>query len=966
MKRQFARLVSIVIGMIMVVSLFAKPINVNAQVDPLQMLAAYTGRSAADLRLEDSTTATLLNGRQVLRIKAVDAKTGEIVGGDFENGKSVDFAALLAKAGQEWRAAHGALTKDTVAYLEKIAPDQRVDISVWLAGKIDALDKPVIESRAAPESGTAVNEGETAPASTEQTEMVDGKLVAVPISEDQLPEDVLRAIAEENGEAYIPEAVEKTAEEVAGGEAAQFAAIPAADVDGQIEAFKQANDQYVSSQVLALQEKFAQRLSAAGLVAAYASSSTPLAVLQGVPRSVVEEMSRWPEIDAIYIELNQGGPTLNNARPAQNGTYINSVGYTGSGVAVSITEGERIYLANPALVVRNVYNSSQPFQSHPTAVAGFIKSSASGYEGLARGATVDSANGSYSDWSVMSAAMDWGSANNNVLNHSFYWSPGTGVFTAADRQLDYKVRWGYDFATVASGNFGNGCGSNYTTFVTHPGQGYNVMTVGSYEDGDNSSWADDAMDVCSSFGDPNNDASGVNHEKPEVAAVGATMNSTLTNASAPLIGPVGSGTSYASPMVAALAADIIQAAPTLKTYPEAVKAVIMASALHNIEGDPRLSDVDGVGAVDFSAALTIVERGNFADQQITPTTTFPITKSVFAYKGERVRFVAVWLANPDAAYTTDSLPADLDLGAYRSNGTTLITSSASSTNGFEIVDFVAPETETYQIKVSQWTYDGGNSWLGTAWFRGEYRIVPETGYGDPLATPMGTQLAVVPTDWTPTAYWRAVGIRSNNSDHDLRMYTAALFGDPSTRTLAASSSYSTSSNPVDFVVVDGNHRSSSLSEHYVVKRWDTALPGGYNVMLSNPGIGIYKGGTYGAYHFSAAQMLRVYDFYLYKNKTYKITIIPRTTAPDVDLINASDLGVRLYKSTSGTPSTYVKGEGSYIKMADGHTSLTRVETFTFTPTASDWYGLVVYSKTNAVANFYIRLQNQIYTPLIRR
>ncbi len=966
MKKQFARLFSAALGLIMVVSLFAAPINVNAQIDPLQMLAASTGRNAAVLQLQDSTTATLLNGRQVLRIKALDTKTGEIVGGDFENGIAVDFGALMAEAGLEWRSAHGALTKDTVAYLEKIAPDQRVDISVWLAGKFDELERPVIESRGVPESGTAVNEGEAAAASTEQTEIVDGKRVAIPLSEDQLPEDVLRAIAAENGEEYIPQAVEKTEAEVAAGEAAQFAAIPAADADGQIAAYKAANDQYISSQVMALQEKFAQRLSAAGLVAAYASSNTPLAVLQGVPRSVVEEMARWPEIDAIYIELNEGGPALNNARPAQNGTYINGVGYTGTGVAVSVTEGERAFFANPALTMRNTYDGAQPYQNHPTAVAGFIKSTASGYEGLANGATVDSANGSYSDWSIMSAAMDWGAANNSVLNHSFYWSPGTGTFTAADRQLDYIVRWSYDFAAVASGNFGNGCGGNYTAYVTHPGQGYNVMTVGSYEDVDNTNWADDAMDVCSSFGDPNNDASGTNHEKPEVAAVGATMNSTLTNVSAPLVGPVGSGTSYASPMVAALAADIIQAAPALSSEPEAVKAIIMASALHNIEGAQRLSDVDGAGGVDFSAALTIVERGNFADQQLTPATTFPITQSVYAYKGERVRFVAVWLANPDAAYTTDALPADLDVTAYRSDGTTAIASSASSANGFEIVDFIAPATESYQIKVSKWSYTGGNSWLGTAWFRGEYRIVPEAGYSDPFATPMGTQLAVVPTDWTITNYWRGVGIRSNNSDHDLRMYTEALFGNPSTRTLAASSSYSTATNPIDFVVVDGNHRSSSLAEHYVVKRWDTALPGGYNVIFSNPGIGITKGGTYGAYHLSAAQVLRVYDLYMYKNRTYKITVIPRTTALDVNLINASDLGVRLYKSTSGSPSTYVKGQSSSIRLADGHTSLTRTESFLYTPTQSDWYGLVVYSKTNAVANFYIRVENRVYTPLIRK
>ena len=960
MTKRLAGWFSIVISILMIVSLFAAPVKVNAQVDPLQLLAAATGHSVTDLQVGDVQTATLLNGRQVLRVKAVDLKTGEALGADFENGIQVDFAALQAAAGAEWRAQHGALTKATVAYLDKIAPDQRVDISVWLAGKIEALDKPVSDQPAAAASGTAVNDGEAAPAAAGETMLFEGKQVAVPLRDDQLPADIRAALTAADSDAETPPMAEKSEEEITAGQAALSASIPAANADGAIEAFKQANDQYVSAQVTALQEKFLQRLSAAGLMASYASSSTPLAVLQGVPRSVVEEMAFWPEIDAIYIELNQGGPSVNNARPAQNAVYANNSGYIGTGVGVSVTEGERAFLANPALTLRNTYDGTKPYAGHPTAVAGFIKSSYSGYEGLANGATVDSANGSYSDWSIMSAAIDWGSTNNTVLNHSFWWSPLDGVFTAADRQLDYKVRFGYDTAAVAAGNFGAaGCGS-FSNYVNHPGQGYNVITVGSFEDNNNSNWTDDAMDGCSGFGDPNNDASGLNHEKPEVAAIGATMNSTLTNAAAPLVGDVGSGTSYASPMVAALAADIIQAAPTLADEPEAVKAIIMASAVHNIEGDQRISDKDGVGGVDFTGALTIVERGNFKDQGINSSTTFPLTETVYAYKGERVRFVAVWLANPDGAYTTDALPADLDLYVYRADGTTLVGSSLSSVNGFEIVDFVAPATETYQIKISKFSYSGSNTWLGTAWLRGEYRISPETGYLYPMATPLGTHLVNHPSDWPITGYWRGVGIRSVDSDHDLYLYTESLWGNPGARTLGGSSSYG--SNPVDFVVVDGNHRSSSLAEHYVVKRYNAALTGGYYVNLSDPGIGLVRG-TYGPYHYSSSQTIRVFDLYIPKGKTVKVTLIPLVSGTD---INQSDLALRLYRSISGSSSTYIRGQSSATRTADASTAFNKWENFTYSAPSSDWYGLVVSSKTVGQANFYIRIQYLSYIPVVRR
>ena len=48
-------------------------------------------------------------------------------------------------------------------------------------------------------------------------------------------------------------------------------------------------------------------------------------------------------------------------------------------------------------------------------------------------------------------------------------------------------------------------------------------------------------------------------------------------------------------MVAALAADLISADYLLSTKPAALRSIIMATALHNIEGDARLSDWDGVG-----------------------------------------------------------------------------------------------------------------------------------------------------------------------------------------------------------------------------------------------------------------------------------------------------------------------------------------------------------------------------------
>ena len=66
----------------------------------------------------------------------------------------------------------------------------------------------------------------------------------------------------------------------------------------------------------------------------------------------------------------------------------------------------------------------------------------------------------------------------------------------------------------------------------------------------------------------------------------------------------------AAPMVSAVAAKMIEADPNLSSYPEALTAVLMATSLHNIEGNQDTSRLDGVGSLDASAALISVRTGS--------------------------------------------------------------------------------------------------------------------------------------------------------------------------------------------------------------------------------------------------------------------------------------------------------------------------------------------------------------------
>src|SRR5262249_53751265 len=131
--------------------------------------------------------------------------------------------------------------------------------------------------------------------------------------------------------------------------------------------------------------------------------------------------------------------------------------------------------------------------------------------------------------------------------------------------------------------------------------GYNVITVGSFDDRGTAGWSDDVMSQFSTRLDPASLHS--DRQKPEVAAPGENITSTSTHS--PWNDFTSSGTSFAAPMGTGTAALMMRANGSLSVWPEALKAILMATAVHNIEGDDRLSDVDGAGGIDAKGAADV-------------------------------------------------------------------------------------------------------------------------------------------------------------------------------------------------------------------------------------------------------------------------------------------------------------------------------------------------------------------------
>lgn len=75
-------------------------------------------------------------------------------------------------------------------------------------------------------------------------------------------------------------------------------------------------------------------------------------------------------------------------------------------------------------------------------------------------------------------------------------------------------------------------------------------------------------------------------------------------------------------------------------------------------------------------------------------------RNSFAYAGQKIRAVIAW--NTTTSYIRyPSMPAiDLDLFVYTPGGS-LVASSASFDNTYEIVEFTAPETNYYYLTENQ-------------------------------------------------------------------------------------------------------------------------------------------------------------------------------------------------------------------------------------------------------------------------
>lgn len=462
----------------------------------------------------------------------------------------------------------------------------------------------------------------------------------------------------------------------------------------------------------------AVRLAAGGVVVERAALGAPLLYLS-VDASALARLEADPDVLAIDLAELRHEPDLRVATSSVKARKVWKApgGADGSGVRVAVVENGRVSPQQDWLSLAKSKSTSAAIDDHATAVASCAASFRPKWRGVAPGADIlsackfgwtDAATNLDTQLSGFADALDWAEEQDaDVLNLSFgNPSPGSGL-SIADKYLDSLASFGLTIV-VSAGNSGG--------YVTDPRGGFNVISVGAYDDRGTAAWGDDVVCDWSSWKNP---ATGV--EKPTVVAPGEDLTM-LGLSGAELV--IGSGTSFAAPLVAGTCALLMEQQPVLAALPATVRALLVAGAWHDVEDDGQLfSPRDGAGGISARAAWRAAVAGMgegfhyaFVDDHDFGASGSYTALTPWLKKGETVRACLAWsshVSDGSKAYSIDALKADLDLHVVGPDGT--IATSISVLQPIELVEFKVPATGYYSLKVKRKSFDTPAELIGVAW-----------------------------------------------------------------------------------------------------------------------------------------------------------------------------------------------------------------------------------------------------------
>lgn len=229
-------------------------------------------------------------------------------------------------------------------------------------------------------------------------------------------------------------------------------------------------------------------------------------------------------------------------------------------------------------------------------------------------------------------------------------------------------------------------------------------------------------------------------ELPEVVAVSTTGGRTVARNEFPLPPSINEtsdveplrfpGTSFAAPQVTAVGAMLMEVSSELRIWPEAVKAIIMASAVNPIpatNGSSRTIDMQtrtgrfyvqdrktGAGGVWAAGAIGVANgsRGRYYTGSFSPQSNGFISEAfIFPTCRARMRIVLSYSVSYGCNFCFDDLDrvglAEPGVGVVRARTTMAVNSfanarlalSRSLDNNYQIVDFATPSGPLVNVEV---------------------------------------------------------------------------------------------------------------------------------------------------------------------------------------------------------------------------------------------------------------------------
>jgi hypothetical protein len=443
-------------------------------------------------------------------------------------------------------------------------------------------------------------------------------------------------------------------------------------------------------------------------------------VFARLTQRAIRELAEDPGVARIFLYDPRGFDDLEDSIDIHESNVVHGLGATGNGVRVAVWEKGPASTAN--LNITDRYDSTPATSAHSTLVHAVIANTErNAPNGHAPDVDLHSAN------SYDLAALRWAVGEGcTAINQSFHRDDEQtdGDLSFDDIYKDWLIlRTPYPTIIQAAGNGAD------DEFVNH--KGFNSLAVANHNDTATS------LSGTSVFANPNSPHG--DRELPEIAA-----NGTMVTAA----GGADSGTSFASPAVAGIAALLQEEAAVLRSWPEGCRALLLAGAKRNVTDATWWQDVSsGVDASDGSGSANALESFRITQNRGRRDGT-PARRgwdigvlgdgdfgrdglSTFSYRVRVPSGPRLWVAthvkvalawNSSVAEfnflgiripISSRLTLDFDLHVFDDTGTEVAT-SASWDNSYEIAEFDAVPGREYTIRIRRWSGTGW-SWYGIAW-----------------------------------------------------------------------------------------------------------------------------------------------------------------------------------------------------------------------------------------------------------